>query len=178
MRDGLVYPSVHALLISPFREIWAQDTGVGKYNTLKKMRYVELLCSPKKTNVFYAYSEDIRPEKVKTEVFGDKDYQIDSDIVKMTIRYKELLSDASPYYQELQVAENALSKLRKFINDFNPNDKTSSGSLVLKPKELALAITGLPDARDSVEKLRSKLIADVEQVTKTRNAREVGDYER
>jgi hypothetical protein len=178
MRDGIVYPTVHALLISPFREIWALDREDGKPETLRKMRYVELLCSPKKSNIYYNYAEDIRPEKVKKEVFGDENHPIDSDIVNMTIKYKELLNDASPYYQELQTGEHALSKLRIFIHNFNPAERTNSGSLVLKPKELALAIEGLPGARESVEKLRDKLVSDIaQQETKTKKDREIGMYE-
>jgi hypothetical protein len=178
MRDGVVYPSLHALLIEPFKGIWAADTTEGKFRTLRKFRYVELLCSPKKSNVFYNYSEEVRPEKVKVEVFNDKDYVLGDDVMQMTIKYKELLSSTSPYYEELLVSEQALAKIKTFLKNFNMDSRTNSGGLVLKPKEALSAIAELPEARDSVERIRAKVVADLKEETKTRNSREVGFFER
>jgi hypothetical protein len=76
------------------------------------------------------------------------------------------------------VSEQALAKIKTFLKNFNMDSRTNSGGLVLKPKEALSAIAELPEARDSVERIRAKVVADLKEETKTRNSREVGFFER
>ena len=118
INNGILYPSPHALMIKPFKIIWENDNSEGNEESLRWFRYIELLCSPKKSNPYYGYTDkDLRAEKVKEEVFGDAKYEINMDLMMATIAYEELLQNSSPSYDNLVAAEIAAFKLGKFLKE-------------------------------------------------------------
>ena len=96
--NGQVQPSVHALCIEPFKSMWEADTSKGKESALRDFRYVELVCSPKKSNPFFGIEEDIRPAQVRKEVYKNENHGITSDVMRACMKYTELLEHSSPSY--------------------------------------------------------------------------------
>jgi hypothetical protein len=165
-------------MTSPYKEIWEEDTTPTKVNAKKYFRYIELLCSPKRSNIYSQLSEEDRVPRVKKEVFNDPNYPIPHNLLMATIIYKEHLTTYSLSYNSLIAAENSLFKLQTFLTTFDPATKTPSGALLLKPKELILATKELPLALDRLKEAKAKVLAELTEATvKTTNEREVGLYE-
>lgn len=178
MVNGYVSPSIHVLLIEPFKTIWDNDTSKNNIDSIKLFTYVELMCNPRKSNPFFGCSEDERPAKVKQEVWGNPDHPVDTDMVLAVIKYKELLSKSSPSYDLYVSGVNAVHKLRKFLDDFNMNERTPSGAMVMKPKDITNALKDLDDVGKNMELSRDRVHSEMITNTKTRNEREIGDFER
>lgn len=178
MVNGYAAPSIHALLISPFKEIWNNDTSDNNIESIKIFTYIELVCSPKKSNPFVGYSEEERPRKVKKEVWDDEDYPLNTDIIFATMKYKELLAQDSLSYGLFLDALVSVEKLRKFLREFDMDERTPHGSLVLKPKDLTNALKDLDDVSKNMEASRDRVHTEIIQSAKTRNQREIGDFER
>lgn len=176
--NGRAFPSAHVLLIEPFKTIWEKDTTAEKANAIKVFSYVELVCSPKKSNPFIGYSEDKRPGKVKAEIFGREDYPTTEFMTLATIKYKELLADSSPTYSLFTSALNAKDKLIEFLDNFDLGERTQGGTAVLKPADITKALKEIPDVAKSIITMRDKVTTEIIEDTKTRNQREVGQYER
>ena len=181
MVNGHVFPSVHALLIEPFKTIWEDDNSPGNEESIRIFTYIELLCSPKKSNAFFGYSEEERPAKVKQEVWGEEppfDAETTIMIIKGVEKYKELLHNSSPSYSMFEAATAANDNLKTFLKNFDPNKRTASGALVLKPKDIFEAINKIPESMKAMELARIKINQEIAQEdSKTRNQREPGRYE-
>lgn len=182
MEDNQLIISPFALMTEPFNEIWDADSDPDKLEAVKIFKYIELTCNPKKNNPFSGYSEQERPAKVKKNVFGDENpaLPIDmiNDILRGTIKYKEFLTEASPSYGLYIDAANSVVKLRKFLREFDLDQRTNSGGMVLKPQDIATTLGKLDDVDKSMIKAREKVHNEISDNTRTRNSREIGLFER
>lgn len=178
MVNGYAMPSIHALLIRPFKDMWEQDTSKNNVECIKIFTYVELMCSPKKSNPFIGCAEDERSAKVKKEVWGDENYPTGVDVVMAVLKYKELLSESSPSYDLYVSGVNAIYKLRKFLDDFDMDERTPHGAMVMKPKDITNALKDLDEVSKNMELSRDRVHSELITNTKTRNEREIGPFER
>lgn len=177
------HPSIHALLIDPFKTIWENDPSKNKEYAIKIFTYVELTCSPKKSNPFHGYGEKVRISKVRKEVFGDEDIQLDEETIKDILackaKYIILLEESSFGYSMYTTAINAAERLKEFLDTLNPNSRTNAGGLLLKPKDIAMTLQELPNL---IKKLREQRDTVLEELSgsssKTRNSRTINKYER
>jgi len=170
--------SEHALMIEPYATIWEFDEDERKSNARQLFKYVELLCSPRKSNPFFGYREDIRVFKVKKEVYKDENHPDTDFMIQAVARYKELLETYSPSYSMLNTAIETANKLETFLREFEPDEKTRTGQLLLKPKDISSALKELPDAKKSIEALRERVNFELAEESRTRKQREIGQYER
>jgi len=182
LQNNRIIPSTHALTIEPFKSIWENDTSKHKSEATKILSYVELLCSPKKSNPFAGYSEEDRPKKVKKEIFGDEKPQLEpetiSSIMYATLKYRELLANSSQSYILWVSASKALDKIRHFLDTFQLDERSNGGAMVIKPRDITNAINSLPDADRTVQTYRDKIQGELNDSTKTRNQRTIGFFER
>jgi hypothetical protein len=180
VHNNKAFPSTHALLISPFREIWNNDRSVEKEEAIRIFTYIELLASPKKSNPYFGIPEEDRHLKVKKEVWGDSPPSVENslEIIKAVEKYKDLLAIASPSFVLFESAMVMAENLQEQIRTFNLNERTRSGSLVLKPKDATNALKDIPDTVKSLELLRARVNQELIEDAKTRNQREIGHYER
>lgn len=175
--NGHLFPTIHCLMIEPFKSMWNNDTSEGKENCLKDFTYIELLCSPKKSNIYYKYSEEDRPGKVKQYVYGDENHGTSSEVMLAIIKYKEELS-TSLGYSMLNTTINLMHTMKDYLDGLNPADTTPSGALKLKPKEIFAAAKEVPDLISKLEEARDKLHSELGTAAKTRNDREINEFER
>ncbi len=75
-------------------------------------------------------------------------------------------------------AKEFAQKLIEQLRGFNLNQRTTSGALVLKPKEISGAINDIAENMKTVETLRTLVNQELIESSKTRNQRRIGDYER
>ena len=89
-----------------------------------------------------------------------------------------MLAIASPTYSLFNSALVAADKLKDNLNNVNLAEMTASGTAVTKPKDVTSALKEIPDVIKSLETMRNKVASELLEDTKTRNQREVGEYER
>jgi len=178
IRNNRAFPTVFALLKSPYKDIWENDTSQNKETAVKWFSYLDLLLNPRRSNPFYNIPEEQRITKVCQEVFKDPSYSIPSDLILATVAYKEDLETMAAGYTTLTEAENSLYKLQKFLHDLDPKATTPSGTLILKPKDIILASKELPGAIDNIRKAKERVLRELDEaVTKTINQRTPNKYE-
>lgn len=179
LRNGFVIPSVHALMIEPFKSMWETDYSDGKEMTLKEFAYIEFMCSPKKTNPYFGYTDmDMREKAVKKEVYKDENYHTNTDMLTGIWKYIELLKDESPSYGLLEDAIAGAEKTRKWCRDFEPSEKTPNGALLLKPRDITAALNEIPNTVKKLEETRKQVISELNETSKTRKDREVNHFEK
>ena len=97
-RDGRAFPTIHALMIQPFKAMWQEDTSADHGEAILAFSFIELMCSPKKSNPFIGYEKDVRYIKLKEELFGDSAYELPYLVVDGIAKYEQLLENSSPSY--------------------------------------------------------------------------------
>ena len=176
--NGQAFPSTHALLIEPFKSIYSSDNSEDKGRAIKVFTYIELVCSPKKSNPFFGYSEEDRPSKVKKEIYGDENYPTTDFMMQGVIKFKELLEVASPTYSLFLASLQAAEDLKQNLYNINLDERTNGGAAVTKPRDVTSALREIPDVVKSLETMRTKVNSELLEESKTRNQREIGLYER
>jgi hypothetical protein len=171
-------PSVHALLIEPFKSMWEEDESDRKTDCIKKFTYIELLCSPKKSNPYFGLSEQEREITLKRAIFQGQTPSNVEQIILAIHKYKDLLEEASPTYDLLLAAYSAKEKLVEFLKDLDPAAKTKSDTLILKPKDITAALKDVFETAKSLDAARNKMNQELMEESRTRKSRTPGRYER
>ena len=57
VQNNIVVPTAHALLLTPFKNIWESDDSPKKDIAMAKFSYIEFMCSYKKSNPFIGYTD-------------------------------------------------------------------------------------------------------------------------
>lgn len=178
IRNGHVFPTVFALRTEPYKSMWYNDTSEDRQWAYKCFDYIEFTCSPSLSNPYYGYSEDERTTKIREVVFGDKDYEIDTELLFATMAYKEHLASSSPSYQLLVDAEVAKDKLQKFLREFNFDERTNGGAMIIKPKDITNALKDIATVAKQLTEARVKVHTELIDATKTRNDRIINHFEK
>lgn len=169
-------PSVHALIIEPFKSIWHQDPDPAKGDAIRFFTFIELACSPKKSNPYFGYDKDKRYLKLKEELFGDETYLLPDLVMDALIKYEDLVDNSSPAYSILTSALAAADQLKNYLTNINLASRTNSGAAVYKPKDVTAVLKELPHLAKNIEELRTKIEQEVEE-SKTRSNRQIGHFE-
>lgn len=177
--NGHVFPSVHALMLEPFKSIWNNDDTENKEYSIGIFSYTEFMCSPKKSNTYYKYTDiELREKKVKERIFGDPEYPTNSDMVLCNMEYIEQLKDECISYGLFEDAVAGAEKLRRWCRDFDLNERTPNGATVLKPADINRALKEIPGIMKNLEEARNQIVAELNTASKTRGDRTVGYFER
>ncbi len=72
----------------------------------------------------------------------------------------------------------AAEKLRLWLRDFDLNERTPHGAMVLKPKDVQMSLNEVPNTMKKLEEARKLVVAEIAQNSKTRNDRETGFFEK
>ena len=170
-------PSVHALIIEPFKTIWHQDPDPAKGDAIKFFTFIELACSPKKSNPYFGYDKERRFLVVKKVIFEDEAYLLPPVVMDAVIKYEELIENASPSYSILNAALIAAEQLKNYLTNIRLTERTNSNAAVYKPKDVINALQELPKLSREIEALRTKIQQELLEEGKTRNNRQAGYFE-
>jgi len=136
VENRIAIPSVHALIIEPFKTIWESDKSKTKIEAVQAFTYIELMCSRSKSNPFIGYSEIERPSKVAKEVYKDELYTPGKLVKEGIDKYNEFIENASPTLAFYRSALKAADTLKEFFSNINLEDRTNGGAAVYKPKDI------------------------------------------
>jgi hypothetical protein len=178
IRNGRAFPTPFALRMQHYGKMWEEDTSDENEECIKKFTYIEFMLSPRKDNPFHGYEEDKRVPRVKKEVWNDENHPIDTDIILGMEVYKEYLRNASPTFPLYEAALVAADNLKKSLKSMNLDERTNSGTAVLKPKDVTNALKDVPDVIKSLQTMRNSVHAELVEDNKTRGDRTIGMYER
>lgn len=177
VKNQRAMPSVHALIIEPFKTIWYQDTDPAKGEAIRFFTFIELACSPKKSNPYFGYEKDKRYLVVKKVLFDDEAYKLPDVVMDAVIKYEELVEHASPSYSILNASLIAAEQLKTYLTNIKLEERTRGGAAVYKPKDVINALQELPELAREIEALRDKIQQELMEEGKTRNNRQVGYFE-
>ena len=177
VKNKRAMPSVHALIIEPFKTIWHQDPDPAKGDAIRFFSFIELACSPKKSNPYFGYEKDKRYLVVKKLLFDDEAYELPPIVMDAVIKYEDLVENSSPSYSILNASLIAAEQLKTYLTNIRLNERTNSGAAVYKPKDVINALQELPQLSREIEELRNKIQQELMEEGKTRNNRQVGYYE-
>lgn len=177
--NGHIVPTVQALTTEPFKGIWNNDLTEDKEYAMQIFDYVEKLCSPKKSNAFYGIFGEARVLRVKKEVFGHQDYEIDTNILFAVMKYRELLEISCPSYPLLEDSLATAEGVRAYLKTLSTSmgSTTNSGALRIKPKEILAALSEVTVVVKRIETLRNEVNSEALAEGKTRGERIPGPYE-
>jgi len=170
-------PSTEALMLYPFKDIWERDDSSDKGIAIKELSYIEFMCSPKKTNPFFGYSEEDRHTKI-VEFLFNLGYTPDGLVQEGMRVYKDFFYNASPSLSFLESAREGAEKLKKFFSDFDLNEKNDKGVLLYKPKDITTALMDTFNILRTLNSLEEKVYEEIYESTKSKGNREINPFER
>ena len=139
------------MVIKEFKRIWTKDRSSKKDKALKELAYV--YHSIDYQSIYRNYHIDARDEKIKLDLFDDRDWKPDSDINAAINRYAELQTTLS--MQLLNDVEQGLSKLRDYFRnpDFEEDENgVAAKNFIGNVKQMGDLVKSLKGLKEEVEK--------------------------
>lgn len=177
IENNVAKPTTEVLLIPIFYNIWDRDTSSRKSTAIKEFTYIEFMVSPKKTNPYSGYKEDIRGRKIANDIFKGEDYSPDPVVIEAIAWYNNILVEASPSMEFLNAAKNAASKLIDFLNNFDMDERNRSGAPIYKPKDITSALNDTPATIKSLNDLTEKVQQELFDTTRSRGNKDINPFE-
>jgi len=171
-----VIPTPETLMIIVFRKIWEEDTSKDKEWALKNFAYVEFSLSPKRTNPFFGYDEEIRPTKI-LEGIGLAESELSKYIPEALIFYKDYIENGSPTLAYYNSNLEAANKVRRFLNTVDLNRLNRAGMPLYKPKDITSAIQDTEKVINTLYNLKAKVEQEIGTQGRTRADRDVNPFE-
>ena len=176
-------PIIETLLITPFKEIWEQDTSEDKGEAIKQFTFIELYSSLKLSNPYAGYSNEKRLQVLGKELFGIENatlveslpngYMLQEGINKMN----ELQIEGSVTLRLYQAIKDSLEQLILDLADVSISERTDKGMAVFKPSDILGFVDKAYGAITSLEKIKDTVIKEDFSITKTRSNRAINSYE-
>lgn len=172
-----VKPNPETLLISPFKEIWERDTTEQKTFAIEDLTFIEFMVSPKKSNPFHGYHDDIRREKIIDEVITREGWEEDELIYEAMDKVKEFLHNASPTYRFYESNRLAVQKTEDFFKNFEYSEvNAKSGNPLYKPSDVTRAVKDAGDVMKRLNEMKEKVDQEVFEETKTKGQKRVSPF--
>ena len=170
-------PTTETLLLSPFKEIWERDTTEDKTQAIKEFTFIEFMISKKKSNPFGEFEKEVRLEEVKKSIFKDEEWSPDALVLAGMEKLHDIQTNGSQSYQYLLAAESVLEKLKLFFLSFDLNERTNSGGVVYKPKEITAALNDINENLRNLYLTRQMVEQELYEATRSRTNKEINPYE-
>lgn len=159
----VVYPTIQALLIPPFKEIWERDESADKRYAIEDFSYIEFMASIQKSNPYSGYSEEQRPDKIIKDIITRAEWdQEDPLLLQGIAKLKEFQAEASVTYNYYMAAKSAAEKMQQFFIGFSMNDvNLRTGAPIFKPKDITSALNDTSRVLENLNTLREKVDNEV-----------------
>jgi hypothetical protein len=177
----LVVPTEHALLLSPYSDIWERDPDPSKPRAIRDFKYIEFMCSYKKSNPFKGYAEDIRKERIIEAVYREEaEFFEEDDLIEEGMElYIRLRDEASPTLQYLLSAKAGAEKMMQWLNDFDMDQKNDrTGMPLYKPREITSALKDTYEVVKTLNALEEKVQEQIFESTKTKGNKIINPFEK
>lgn len=161
-----------------FRTIWTLEynKGKGDHDGRKRDRakaellYVEYMYNPK--TPYRDYSEKDREEQARLDTGLTGDWEPSKELLSVIKKYKD--SVTTRFYKLLTAAENAIDKIRNYLDTVDLTKETSSGNLVNHPTDVIKVLSDLPKLATALKALQEQAKYDLVSSSKTKGDHEVG----
>jgi len=178
IENSIVKPTKEILLIFPFKEIWERDNSKNKELAIKELSYIYFLVSPKKSNPYSGYSEEIRGVKIIEGLWKEETYEI-NELVEIGIKkYQEFLEQASPSMRYFNAVKQGIEQTIKFFQNIDFSEKTDKGIPVYKISEVIPALKSANEVLKSMTDLQERVEQEVYESSKTKSGKEINYFER
>lgn len=177
--DGsVVRPVKDILLIYPFNEIWNRDETKHKSIAINELAYIYYLVSPKKTNPYSGYSNDVKGKKIIEGLWKDSLWNPD-ELVKEGIQiYAKWLEEASPSMRYYNAVKSGVEQTINFFQNIDFNERTDKGLPVYKISEVIPALRSANEVLKSMSDLQERVEQEVYESSKTKSGKEINVFER
>jgi hypothetical protein len=180
VEGNLVVPTEHALLISPYKDIWDRDPAKDKAKAKQEFAYIELNCSYKKSNPYKGLPDDARKKKVGEVVFKEEytTFVEDELIIEGFKVYHELRLVAAPTLQYYLAAKGGAEKMIKWLDDFDMTDVNARTGLPLyKPREITSALKDSYEVMKTLNTMEEKVYEQLFESAKTVGNKDINHFE-
>ena len=173
----IVKPNVETLLIHPFNEIWERDETPNKVEAIEDFTYIEFVTSMRKSNPYAGYSEDIRKEKVKSDIITRDDWQEDELILKGINKLNQFQEEASITYNYYMSAKVAAEKMNSFFRNLNMSlVNLKTGMPIYKPKDITSSLMDTSRVIENLNNLREKVDQELFEQVKNRGQKVISKF--
>lgn len=175
--EKTVTPTVEALMVSPFKEIWERDGTKQKTRAISEFTFIEFMTSQKKTNPYRGYTDGQREKKIVSMLFPGEEWTPD-DLVKEGIQMMDDFQyNASPTYGYYMAARKGAEKLKKFFLTFDMNEVNArNGNPIYKPRDITSALKDTEDVLMKLNKLEKKVEEELYDKTVTKANKEISEF--
>jgi hypothetical protein len=177
IENNIVRPTPHALLLSPFKELWERDTSSKKERAIQDFSYIEFVCSMRKSNPFSGYTDDVKASQVAKIIYKDEYYKPDELQEECIEFYIKLRDESSPTINFYKKALTGAEKLSNFFETVDFSLMNDRGIPIYKPGDLARSLKDAPDILASMHKMKEKVDQELFDSTKNRGDREINHFE-
>ena len=180
VQGNLVVPTEHALLVSPYKEIWERDPSKDKLRAKQEFAYIELNCSYKKSNPYKGLPDDTRKKKVGEVVFKEEytTFVEDELITEGFKVYHELRLIAAPTLQYYLAAKGGAEKMIEWLDNFNMSDvNPRNGMPLYKPREITSALKDSYEVMKTLNTMEEKVYEQLFESSKTIGNKEINHFE-
>ena len=172
----IVYPNAETLLVPPYKEIWERDKSKDKWVAMKEFAYAEFMTSQLKSNPYKGYSIEVRDKKIREDIIKDSKWQPDKLVKQAMAKIEEFQTNGSANYSLLKDAMKARESLQEFLQTVDLNERTRTGGMVLKPKDVTNALLDLDKVVTTFDALKKKVEEDLFETVKTRGNKVISPF--
>lgn len=178
IEDGIVKPTPEILFIEVFKVLWEEDKSKKKEVALKQFAYIEFMLSPKKTNPFFGYSENIRESKIIESLKIEKEIITDK-VENALVYYKNYLLEYSPSLRFYEAAVVGAEKIQDFFTTYDMNATNSRTGMPLhKPADITRALNDTAKVIQTLAGLKEQVQQELLENTRTIKNRNINPFEK
>jgi hypothetical protein len=173
--NGAVVLKASSLAIPEFKAIWDNDEELMKKNAYNKLSYVVFLCDMSLDNPYRNYADEDREIVLKTDFFGDPDYELPQDVIDAIKKYKSLQETVS--VRMLRAAKNAADKLSEYFDSIDFKEVDKMGKPIYSAKDVSSNLKEIGGIVKSLSTLEDQVRKEQATSGKIRGGGDIGDYE-
>jgi hypothetical protein len=171
-----IHPS--ALTIKAIVDLWNNDTSKDKKLALQELAFIYWMYNWNSIYFKDYPDETERFNAVVVEVFQNIKWKTNLLVSEASKVYQRLQESSFPELSDLQTARKTLNNLKNFLDALDPDERTKSGGLVLKPSDIYAAITKMGEALIAVNKMEERIRKEIQlEDSKVRGGGKQGNFE-
>ena len=151
LEQNVLQIAPEALVIQEFHKIWKRDKTKTKDRALRELAFVYHTTDFQ--SIYRNYHPNHRLTKIKNDIFKDREWTPDPDIIIAQDKYASLQTTLS--MELLNDAELGLTKLRDYFReaDFEDDENgVAAKNFIANIKQLGEVVKGMKTLREEVEK--------------------------
>jgi hypothetical protein len=178
INGSIVRPVKDILLIYPFNEIWNRDETKHKSIAINELAYIYYLVSPKKTNPYSGYSNELKSKKIIEGVWKQAEWSPDDLVKEAIVTYAKWLEEAAPSMRYYNAVKSGVEQTINFFQNIDFNERTDKGLPVYKISEVIPALKSANEVLKSMTDLQERVEQEVYESSKTKSGKEINLFER